>query len=228
MAVLLRTVSTCGRAATGAAARVVCGIESSKLPKSNGAFFQEQEMAFSKAKNGAGFSQSVDLPARCQAVAAVCPIPTRQSVGVLERAAPEVEKMLEPETRPATLNQRAEPLPRSFLAESVSGNLVECSGLGSRPLYTNVLAEFQLSYTGTSQAEVPATVDINAVKMAYHAALERSPADARLVSEFAMFTWKAMGNVDAAEELYNKALELAPNDSNIQANHALFLWQCDE
>jgi Tfp pilus assembly protein PilF len=96
-------------------------------------------------------------------------------------------------------------------------------------LYTNVLAEFQLSYTGTSLMEqVSAKVDITEVKMAFHAALESTPGDARLVSDFAMFTWKALGDVDAAEDLYNKALELAPHDANIQASHALFLWQCDE
>lgn len=227
MAVLLRTVSTCGRVATGAAATVWCGIESSKLPKSNGSFFQEQEPSFTKSKSTAGFSQSADLPARCQASAAVYPLPTRQSVGVLERPL-QVETKPEPEMRPATIDQHAEPLPRSFLAESVSGNIVECCSRGSRPLYTNVLAEFQLSYTGTSQTEVLATVDTSAVKNAFHAALESTPGDAHLVSEFAMFTWKSLGDVDAAEELYNKALELAPNDPNIQASHAHFLWQCDE
>jgi hypothetical protein len=224
MAMLLRTVSTCGGAA---AVRVRCGIESTgaKLAKSGGSFFQDQEQSFSKGKNSVGFSQSVDPPARCQAaVATVAPLPTRQSVGLLERP-----PVAEPEARPATIDQRAEPLPRSFLAESVNGALVECSARGSRPLYTNVLAEFQRSYTGTAQAEItPNAVDIVKVTGAFHAALADSPADARLVSEFAMFTWKALGDVDTAEELYNKALAMAPQDPNIQANHALFLWQCDE
>lgn len=46
-------------------------------------------------------------------------------------------------------DQHAEPLPRLFLGESVNGNIVECCLQGSRPLYNNVLTEFQLTYTVT-------------------------------------------------------------------------------
>lgn len=219
MAVVLRGVSSFGRVAStwsgGACARVCCGIESTRVSKPNGnsSFFNDQESSFSKSKNGTagGFSPL--------AVAA-----TRQSIGVLERPL-EVEKVL-PEARPETIDQHAEPLRRSFLAESVNGNLVECCSRGSRPLYTNVLTEFQLTYTGTSsQSDV---VDQSGVNAAFLAALASSPDDARLVSEYAMFTWKSLNDVDGAEELYNKALELAPHDVNIQASHAQFLWQCDE
>lgn len=76
--------------------------------------------------------------------------------------------------------------------------------------------------------EISAHADNTAAKMAFEAALENDPSNARIVSELAMFTWKALGEVDAAEELFNKALELAPHDADIQASHALFLWQCDE
>ncbi|KAG0595527.1 hypothetical protein M758_UG174100 [Ceratodon purpureus] len=234
MAVMLRTVSTFGRLAcglarsSGAAARVICGIDSTRLPRSNVSFFKDQaESSFSKSKSTTpGFSQSADPPARCQAATAVCPLPTRQAVRILEWPI-EVEPRPAPEMHPATINQSAVPLPRSFLAESVNGSLVECSGRGSRPLYTNVLAEFQLSYTGTSLTEVLPKPDNSAAVYNFHAALENTPTDARLVSEFAMFTWKSLGDVDAAEELFNKALELAPYDPAIQASHALFLWQCD-
>jgi tetratricopeptide (TPR) repeat protein len=223
MAVVLKTVSSFGRVANicggGAGARVWCGIESTRISKPNASFFKDQESSFLK------FSQPAGIPARCQAAVAACPPPTRQAVGVLERPV-EVEKLLPaPDARPETIDQHAEALPRSFLAESVHGNLVECSGRGSRPLYTNVLTGFQLSFTSTSQTEA---VDHSAVKMAFHAALASAPDDARLLSEFAMFTWKSLDDLDAAEELYNKALELAPHDADIQASHALFLWQCDE
>lgn len=218
---ILKTVSSFGRLASsssGAGARVWCGIESTRISKPNASFFKDQESSFSKAKN---ISQSADLPARCQAAVA-----TRQAVGILERPV-EVERVAPaPEARPVTIDQPAVPLTRSFLAEAVSGDLVECCARGSRPLYTNVLAEFQLSYT--SQTEVVVKEDHSAVKMAFLAALASTPDDARLVSEFAMFTWKSLGDLDAAEELYNKALALAPHDADIQASHALFLWQCDE
>lgn len=230
MAVMLRTVSSLGRLAcsTGAACRVWCGIEStSQFSKRKHSLFKDQEPSFSKSKNAAGFLQSVDLPALCQAAVAIRPLPTRQSVEILERRI-EVEKSPVIEMCPATIDQHAEPCPRSFLAESVDGNLVECSSRGSRPLYTNVLSEFQLRYTGSCPMEISAHADNTAAKMAFEAALENDPSNARIVSELAMFTWKALGEVDAAEELFNKALELAPHDADIQASHALFLWQCDE
>nr|PNR53781.1 hypothetical protein PHYPA_007456 [Physcomitrium patens] len=228
MAVVLRNVAAFGRLACSPAvdARVWCGIEPSKPPKTNGSVFQDQESSLSKSKSSVSHSQSVNNPARCQASVTAYPPPTRQSVGVLER--PVVEEKPTPELRPDTIDQHAEPLPRSFLAESVNGTLVECNGKGSRPLYTNVLTELQLSYLGTSSTEVRAPVDNEAVKMAFEAALENAPGNARIVSEYAMFTWKTLGDIDAAEMLYNKALELAPHDADIQASHALFLWQCDE
>jgi len=230
MAVALKTVSSFGRLASvsGASARVWCGIEASRISQANASFFKDQESSFSKSKNSAGFSQSTDLPARCQAAVVACPLPTRQAVEVLERPI-ELEKLLPaPEAlRTAeAIEQHAAPLPRSFLVESVNGNLVECSSRGSRPLYTIVLAEFQMRYM--SQTEVVVEEDHSAVKTAFEAALATAPDDARLVSEFAMFTWKALGDLDAAEELYNKAVALAPHDADIQASHALFLWQCDE
>lgn len=120
------------------------------------------------------------------------------------------------------INQSAVPLPRSFLAESVTGSLVECSGRGSRPLYTNVLAEF---CTGTSLAKQD---NVSAVRNDFHAALECTPGDAYLVSEYALFTWTSLGDVNAAEELYCKGMALAPDDPSIQASHALFLWQSDD
>lgn len=225
MAVLLKTVSSFGRLAStsGASARVWCGIEASRISQANASFFKDQEASFANSKSSAGYSQSsADLPARCQAALAACPSPTRLAVETVERPI-EVAK---PDARPETIEQHAAPLPRSFLAESVSGNLVECSGRGSRPLYANVLADFQLRYAGTTPVVVEE--DRSAVNMAFQAALATSPDDAKLVSEFAMFTWKALGDLDAAEELYDRAVALAPHDADIQASHALFLWQCDE
>lgn len=213
MAVMLRTVPTFGRVAcglarsSGATARVSSGIDSIRVPKP---FFIDQESSsFAKSKSTA------DPPARCQAAVAVCPLPTRQAVRVLERPSREM--------RPATIDQSAVPLPRSFLAESVTGTLVECSGRGSRPLYTNVLAELQLGCTLAEPGPAPPDH-----RNAFHAALESSPGDPRLLSEYAMFTWESLGDLDAAEELFNQALELAPHDPSIQASHALFLWQCDD
>jgi Tfp pilus assembly protein PilF len=80
----------------------------------------------------------------------------------------------------------------------------------------------------TSQTEEVVEEDHTTVKIAFQAALATAPDDARLISEFAMFTWKALGDLDAAEELHNKAVALAPHDAEIQASYALFLWQCDE
>lgn len=228
---MLKSVSSFGRLAStsSASARVWCGIEASRISQANASFFKDQESSFSKSKNNSvGFSQSSELPARCQAAVAACPLPTRQAVEVLERPI-ELEKLLPaPEVlRTAeTIEQHATPLPRSFLAESVNGTLVECSSRGSRPLYTNVLAEFQMRYT--SQTEEVVEEDHITVKIAFQAALATAPDDARLISEFAMFTWKALGDLDAAEELHNKAVALAPHDAEIQASYALFLWQCDE
>lgn len=228
MAVVLRNLPTCGRVLcpSGAATRVWCGIEPGKLPKRNVSLSQDQESSFSKSNNSVGYSQSVDNLARCQASATTYPIPSRQSVGILEW--PTVEEKFTPELRPDTIDQHATPLPRSVLAESVQGNLVECCGKGSRPLYTNVLLEFQMSYTDTIPKEVRSQMDNAAVKMAFEAALENAPSNAKIISDYAAFTWKSLGDVDVAEELFNKALELAPYDANIQASHALFLWQCDE
>ncbi|KAH9565045.1 hypothetical protein CY35_04G057300 [Sphagnum magellanicum] len=62
----------------------------------------------------------------------------------------------------------------------------------------------------------------------FEAALQADPRDPRLLSEYALFSWKSLGDADKAENLYKQALEQTPDSPDILASYALFLWQCDE
>lgn len=155
-------------------------------------------------------------------------------------------------TETQTIEDKQAVLSRTYLAEAAVG-IVECGNRGCRPVFdypareainfvddvaqvlgsrTNV---FPSRTRGTEITESEPTlkvlepvVDNATVAKAFDAALEAAPRDAKLLSQFATFKWKAMADEDAAEELFNRALEVSPDDSEILASYALYLWQSDQ
>lgn len=63
----------------------------------------------------------------------------------------------------------------------------------------------------------------------FELAMQDVSCDSQHLSDFAMFSWKSLGDVDKAEELYQEALDHASCDNTeILASYANFLWQCDQ
>lgn len=67
----------------------------------------------------------------------------------------------------------------------------------------------------------------------FETAMQGSAQDPQLLSDFAVFTCRAMGDFDRAEELFDDALGVSSSscahaDSSMLASHAHFLWQCDQ
>lgn len=67
----------------------------------------------------------------------------------------------------------------------------------------------------------------------FETAMQGCAQDPQLLSDFAVFTCRAMGDFDRAEELFDDALGVSSSssahaDSSMLASHAHFLWQCDQ
>lgn len=68
-----------------------------------------------------------------------------------------------------------------------------------------------------------------ATRRSFELAIQDVPYDSQHLSDFAIFSWKSVGDVDKAEELYQEALDHASCDNTeILASYANFLWQCDQ
>nr|XP_024373113.1 uncharacterized protein LOC112281143 [Physcomitrium patens]PNR56040.1 hypothetical protein PHYPA_006937 [Physcomitrium patens] len=124
-----------------------------------------------------------------------------------------------------------------FEANAASGR-VECSGRGCRLIYENTVQVVEqtssLTHCGfkTISSHLLSdffTLDTNSdLKEVFEAALQDSPWNPHIMSEFAGFTWDAMGDPDAAEKLYTQAIDALPDDPDVLASHALFLWHSDQ
>mmetsp|Transcript_16123 Transcript_16123/g.50693 ORF Transcript_16123/g.50693 Transcript_16123/m.50693 type:complete len:266 (-) Transcript_16123:319-1116(-) len=108
-----------------------------------------------------------------------------------------------------------------FLSES--GELVECTSRGCRPLLrTGVQAPPQLR-GGPGIGHLTAR-QLELIRESFEEEVSRSPSDANLFRNFASFMWEGCGDAKAAKALYERAISLAPNNCPILSAYASFLW----
>lgn len=135
------------------------------------------------------------------------------------------------------------------LAEADVGR-VECNGKGCRPVYeddTALSMAYPVHHQDSwglfpSHAEVQIKIEPQITgehlglnyrsgamtRSSFEGAMQEVSHDLQHLSEFAVFLWKSLGDVDKAEELYQEALVADPDDTDVLASYANFLWQCDQ
>jgi len=102
---------------------------------------------------------------------------------------------------------------------------VESCWQGSFPLHEElqIKIEPQISGGGSFLSQSAATT------RSFEEAMQNVSFDSQHLSDFAVFSWKSLGDVDKAEDLYQEALDHAsPDNTDVLASYANFLWQCDQ
>lgn len=237
---------------SGTVVRAATGIESVRVA-SQAAFQQDADVSKSFLRRIAtctfDFARLSSARVRCGATTTTS---TMFRDGVLER---EVRGDEDIDSMSAGSNSRAH-ASRCFEAEADVGR-VECNGKGCRPVYEEEPRFLSVAYPVHDEASswsggFPSHADLHikiqpqvpreakrgrqgrflnqtaATTRSFEVALQDASHDSQHLSDFAVFSWKSLGDMDKVEELYQEALDASPDDTDILASYASFLWQCDE